>query len=578
MNPGTRTILGTLLRGHRTRLVSLAGVSLAGGLAEAVFLVILTRAAFAITNGKDEIGTLAGVKFSVAGTVLLALALVLFRIGTAVTANALNATLNAQVTRALRQRLARTFLRATWPAQQASRTGQLQELVMNYAHAGASLVGGVSATLIAGGSLVALLALATAVDPIGSLIAIVTLVLLGVLLRPLRRAVHQRARAAADDGMALSLATSEISSLGMVVHVFDVRDAVEQRLTDLQATGVHSSRRLALSRGMVPALYTGLAYLALVGAVALASVWNTATLTSLGAVMLVMLRSLGYGQQLQLAYASMSSAMPHVIDVFAEVERYQANEFIDHGDPVHRVCPLRLDHVSFHYTPGQPVLHDITAEFDRRELVGIVGPSGSGKSTLVQVLLGLRQPVEGRVLADGHDIRTLRHSDWARKVTFVPQAPVLVSGTIAHNIRFYRDGIDDAAVEAAARAAGLHDEVMAFPDGYEHQVGDKGGNLSGGQQQRLCIARALAGHPEVLILDEPTSALDAYSETVVRDTLNRLAEEMTVVVIAHRLSTLDQCHRIMVLQDGRVTAFASPEELRATTNFYTEAMRLTGLG
>ena len=495
----------------------------------------------------------------------------------ALLANWLNAALNAEVTRELRQRLARAFLRASWPAQQQSNSGQLQELISSYAGAGTSLAGGVASSLTAGGSLLAMLAMAAAVDVVGSLIAIGTLVILGVLLRPLRRKVRMRARSAANDGMRLSLATSEISNLGMSVHVFDVRDEVEQRILELQAEGVRSNRRLQVARGLVPALYTGLAYLALVGAVGLASAWNTASLTSLGAVMLVMLRSLGYGQQLQQVYANMSTARPLVSDVFDEIERYAASERTDDGQPVASVTPLRLEHVSFEYTSDVAVLHDVDAEIEPGEMVGIVGPSGSGKSTLVQLLLGLREPTSGRVLAGGLDVRTLRRSEWARKVTFVPQAASLVHGTVAENIRFYRPWITDAQIETAARQAGLHDEIVAFADGYAHQVGDRGGNLSGGQQQRVCIARALAGEPEVLILDEPTSALDAHTETVVRDSLNSLRGRMTVLVIAHRLSTLDQCDRIMVVQDGRLTAFDTPTALRASANFYADALRLSGL-
>lgn len=572
-----RSILNALLGRHRARLGLIALASIAGGLAEAAFLVVLTRAAFAITNGKSEIGTLAGVKFSVAATIALALGLVVFRIAMALLANWLNAALNAEVTRELRQRLARAFLRASWPAQQQSNSGQLQELISSYAGAGTSLAGGVASSLTAGGSLLAMLAMAAAVDVVGSLIAIGTLVILGVLLRPLRRKVRMRARSAANDGMRLSLATSEISNLGMSVHVFDVRDEVEQRILELQAEGVRSNRRLQVARGLVPALYTGLAYLALVGAVGLASAWNTASLTSLGAVMLVMLRSLGYGQQLQQVYANMSTARPLVSDVFDEIERYAASERTDDGQPVASVTPLRLEHVSFEYTSDVAVLHDVDAEIEPGEMVGIVGPSGSGKSTLVQLLLGLREPTSGRVLAGGLDVRTLRRSEWARKVTFVPQAASLVHGTVAENIRFYRPWITDAQIETAARQAGLHDEIVAFADGYAHQVGDRGGNLSGGQQQRVCIARALAGEPEVLILDEPTSALDAHTETVVRDSLNSLRGRMTVLVIAHRLSTLDQCDRIMVVQDGRLTAFDTPTALRASANFYAGALRLSGL-
>lgn len=573
----TKSTMKRLLRGRRRGLVTLGAASLLGGFAEAAFLVVITRAAFAVTNEEEAIGAIGGVTVSVRGTVLLALVLVLVRLGLAILANSLSASLNTTVIRDLRTTLANGFLRSTWPAQQQSRAGALQELVSTYSNAGSVLMSSATSAVTAAFNLVALMAIAVAVDPLGSLIAFGMLGALALGLRPLRTGVRGQARRFTDDNMELAMATSEVSGLGMSVHTFDVRQAVGERVAALLDRSAESTRRLTRLRGLVPAIYTGLAYLALVGAVGLASIWDTASLTSMGAVMLVMLRSLSYGQQLQVSYSGIASTTPQVSDVFTEIDRFVANEFVDHGDPVERVCPITLADVSFEYQENERVLHHVTAVIAPREMVGIVGPSGSGKTTLVQLLLGLRQPTGGTVLAAGRPISRLRHSEWAKRVTFVPQAAALISGTIAENIRFYRAGITDDQVRAAAELAGLADEISAFPGGYDHQVGDKGGRLSGGQQQRLCIARALVGEPELMILDEPTSALDAVTESKVRDTLNGLRTRMAVVVIAHRLSTLEQCDRIMIIQDGRIAAFDTPEALRQSTNFFTEALHHSGL-
>lgn len=573
----SRPTISELIKGHRQLVWLLAVTSLIGGIAEAVFLVTLTRAAFAITAGKTDIYVLASRRLSVGLTLLLSVGLVLVRIAMAAAANWYSARLNSDVTMQLRQRLSSAFLRSTWAAQQGSPAGRLQELVSSYSGAGAALLASFCTGVVASFTLFSLLASAAAVDPIGSLVAVGALAVLGIALRPLRNRIQVHARRANRDGMALAMATGEVAGLGIEVHVFDVRDAVDRRVASLLSAGAASTRRLNVVRGLVPSIYTGLAYLALVGAIALASVWNEASLTSLGAVMLVMLRSLSYGQQLQTSYSGVQSALPQVGDVLDEAKRFEAQVFVDAGDHADAVCPLVLDHVSFEYVEGQRVLTDVSAKFHRHEIVGIVGPSGSGKSTLVQLLLGLREPVEGTVLAAGRDIRTLAHSSWAQRVTFVPQSPVLIGGTIADNVRFYRTGVTDEAIERAARRAGLHDEIVAFPLGYQHQVGDRGGNLSGGQQQRLCIARALVAEPELIILDEPTSALDAKSETLVRDTLGELRAQMCVVVIAHRLSTIDDCDRIMIIQHGGIAAFDTPQRLRESENFYSEAMRFSGL-
>jgi ABC-type multidrug transport system fused ATPase/permease subunit len=377
--------------------------------------------------------------------------------------------------------------------------------------------------------------------------------------------------------MDFATSLSEVSQLGMEVHVFRVQDEADRQVQNLIERNARVNERLSFLRGMVPAIYTGLAYLALVGALAVVAASDTASLTSLGAVMLVMLRSLSYGQAAQTSVASIISTLPYLDTYEARLQEYRTAKVVDHGAPVDQIGTLELVDVSFSYVPGQPVLHHISATIPPREIVGIIGPSGSGKSTLVQLLLDLRQPTEGRVLSDGRDVRTLSREQWARKVTFVPQQAHLIRGSIADNIRFLRPGVSDEDVERAARLAHLHDDVKAFPEGYQRDVGERGGHLSGGQQQRLCIARALVEQPDVLILDEPTSSLDVRSESLIRRTLDELRSRMTVIIIAHRLSTLDICDRIMVIQDGELKAFDTPANLEQSSDFYREALVLSGL-
>jgi len=387
-----------------------------------------------------------------------------------------------------------------------------------------------------------------------------------------------RSSEASATNMAFATGMGEMANLGLELQVFGVQDPVEQRVHRLIDDGSSSAYRLGVARGLVPSLYTGLAYLVLVIALGLATLSKSASLTSLGAVMLVMLRSLSYGQQIQVSVASIASVRPYVVELADEIDSYRAAAVVDDGAAVGAVGPLQLDGVTFEYHVGQPTLSGLSATIQPCEVVGVIGPSGSGKTTLVQLLLGLRRPTSGRVLADGRDISTFARSEWVRKVTFVPQSPRMVRGTIADNIRFFREGITDAEVERAAKLAHLHDDVLGFPDGYGRDVGEGGGQLSGGQQQRLCIARALVESPDVLILDEPTSSLDVRSEALVRETLGELRKRMTIIVIAHRMSTLETCDRIMVIQHGVLKAFDTPQRLQAESAFYREALVLSGLG
>jgi ABC-type multidrug transport system fused ATPase/permease subunit len=377
--------------------------------------------------------------------------------------------------------------------------------------------------------------------------------------------------------MEFATSLSEISQLGMEMHVFNVQPQTERRVAELIKADAHATERLTFLRGMIPNVYTGLAYLALVGGLAVVASLDSANITSVGAVMLVMLRSLSYGQALQTASATINATSPFLDALGEELARYRSAAIVDHGLPVGRVGRLALVDATFEYATDTPVLHSLNLEIEEHEVVGIVGPSGSGKSTLVQLLLALRDPTSGRVLADGRDIREFSRSEWARKVTFVPQQAHLIAGTVADNIRFLREDVTQEMIEEASRLANLHDDVEGFAEGYERQVGEQGSHLSGGQQQRLIIARALVEDPDVLILDEPTSALDVRSEHLIRQTLNTLREKMTIIIVAHRLSTLEICDRIMVIQDGELRGFDTPENLEKTSDFYREALILSGM-
>ncbi|MFN7149503.1 MAG: ATP-binding cassette domain-containing protein, partial [Microthrixaceae bacterium] len=238
---------------------------------------------------------------------------------------------------------------------------------------------------------------------------------------------------------------------------------------------------------------------------------------------------------------------------------------------------IRFQDVSYSYDGRVDALSGVSFDVAVGEAVGLIGPSGSGKSTLIQMLLRLRHPATGTYLVDGVDVAEIDEDSWFSQIAFVPQDSRVFDDTIAENIRFFRDGVSRADIEAAARRAHVHDEIVAMPDGYDTVLGSRGGSLSGGQRQRVAIARALVTDPSMLVLDEPTSALDMRSESLVHETLSELKGSVTLFVIAHRLSTLNTCDRIMVMGDGRLQAFGDRSALEADNDFYREALRLSAI-
>jgi subfamily B ATP-binding cassette protein MsbA len=231
---------------------------------------------------------------------------------------------------------------------------------------------------------------------------------------------------------------------------------------------------------------------------------------------------------------------------------------------------IAFEHVTFGYDPTAPVLRDITFTINPGQTVGIVGPTGSGKSTLVSLIPRFRDPDAGRITIDGVNIGDYKLYGLRSQIGFVLQDTVLLRGTVRDNIAFGRPDATEDDIIAAAKLANAHEFITRMPDGYDSLIGDRGMTLSGGQRQRIGIARALIRDNPILILDEPTAALDAEFEHLVTEALERLMEGRTVIKIAHRLSTLRDADKIIVIADGAVAEDGTHHELLQLDGVYAQ--------
>jgi ATP-binding cassette subfamily B protein len=274
-----------------------------------------------------------------------------------------------------------------------------------------------------------------------------------------------------------------------------------------------------------------------------------------------------------------AGAAERLLDLMAEVPEIAAP-----ADPLPLPVPatgaVRFENVSFAYpsAPDRLVLADFTLDVRPGETVALVGPSGAGKSTVFQLLLRLHDPRTGRVMLDGVDLRAADPAEVRARMALVPQDPVVFAADAADNIRYGRDGADDATVKSAAATAAAADFIEALPNGYATFLGARGIRLSGGQRQRLAIARAVLRDPPLLLLDEATSALDAENERMVQEALARVARGRTTIVIAHRLATVLSADRIIVMDQGKVVASGTHAELVAAGGLYARLAELQFAG
>jgi ABC-type multidrug transport system fused ATPase/permease subunit len=470
-----------------------------------------------------------------------------------------------------RENLVAEYLHTDYPIQATERLGTLTTL-LGYATGGSIALGAIVSALEAGLTILIFVSGAILIDYRAALLLIATLVVISVFLRP----IMGRSRSYSKQLSAMSVdygrEVTETTRMAREVRVFYAIGPIGQRMTAISRRIAKARQKAAFVSSTTAPAYQYIGLLMIVAALGVAQSIHGLDFAKFGVIALLLLRSMTFGQQLQSARQSFVASMPYVDELEQMRTVYQTHAMTDGTVTLEGLERLDLDGVSYSYDGEADALSNVTVSFDVGEVVGIVGPSGSGKSTLSQLILRLREPTSGRILVNDTASTDYTLASWYRHVSLVPQDPRLLHATVSENIAFLDETITRDAVVAAARAANVHEVIESLEHGYDTLIGPAFRDLSGGQIQRIGIARALARGAKVLVLDEPTSALDVNSEAIIQTTLEGMRGHATVLIIAHRLSTLSICDRILVLCEGRVETMGTLADVSHRSAFFRRAI------
>ncbi len=556
-----------LIRTERASLVGTVIATAVATLCEAGFLVLVTRAGISLANASREIVLFDDRSVDILEAVALAVGLVTVRFLASVASSAFSARSVARSTIRLRSEFVTAYLASAWDLKNAMAPGRVQQLLSNYTRTAVNVVSATARGLTALISLLSLFAVAVVIQPAITLLGSALVAILGFAMLPLRRRVQRAAATAANEQVRFGTRVHELESMALEIEVYGVSDAASERVRDDAQSAAVALGRSQFLQLLVPPAYQLIAYGAMLALLTVGASSSFEDVGTIGAVLVLLLRCLGYGQAFQVARTQFTHA-----DVFAtmladEIEGFRTATA--HHGTLAGTEPVGVEAQGLRYAYGQEsmsglgsteeqlrALDEIDFSIPSGSTCAVIGPSGSGKSTLTQILTGLR-PSDGALTVDGVRVDDADPGWWSSHIAFVPQESQLLTGTVADNVRFLRPSITDDDIERACRLAGVHDEVMAM-GGYDASVGEQGSALSGGQRQRLCIARAFAGSPRLLVLDEATSALDAESERRVLASIDDLGEDTTVIAITHRPALLDISDQVIALEDGKVAYTGSP--------------------
>jgi ABC-type multidrug transport system fused ATPase/permease subunit len=410
------------------------------------------------------------------------------------------------------------------------------------------------------------------VDLVSVAVIIAVMSVLALALRPVNRIAERLSSLQARLNVTSNQELSTITMTAREIRVFGVGRAAGAMFR----AAARDQRQARLRADMVSALtspvFRTAGLLLIVAMIFSSAEREDVEITAVGLVAVLLYRSFTYGTMLVSTHQKLVQLVPVLDQLEHGLERLVNNPVRAGKREIDKFEHAEFRDVSYKY-PGShdPALVDFSARINAGEVVGVVGPSGAGKSTMAELLVSLRRPQAGLFELNGINATELTERNRSRTITLVSQSVPLVPGSLRDNVRFFRE-LDEGAIDRAIESAGLGEVIAGMPNGADSLIGPGARAVSGGQAQRIGIARALAAEPGLIVLDEPTSALDATAEAIVTDLIGSLRGSVAVVVIAHRLTTLRHCDRVLVVEDGAKTGEGSFAAVAQSNAFLKNAV------
>lgn len=468
-----------------------------------------------------------------------------------------------------RQELFQHVLRSDWPHLLTQKIGHLSTVILDDVNSGSSLLIGISITILFATSLITYAIVAFSISVPITLVTFAIGITLFLILMPFFKKIRQLSK----DGTIINKIVAHhvnqhlqgaktVKAMAVEGGVLKKSDMFFNRLRDVRF-------QIYKYKSIMGAFLEPLTLAVIIPIFVLSYRSPSFNIASFAAILYLVQKMFSFMQSIQIRLSLINEDAPRLMEVLKNLEEARLYKEKSRGEAVFSFrSEIEFRDVVFGYNERRAVLSCVSFSIKKGETVGLIGPSGSGKTTLVDLILRLFEPASGRITIDGKEISKFGLADWRTQIGYVSQDIFLLNDTIENNIKFYNQAIEQNDIADAAKKANIYEFIIQQPEQFKTIVGERGLQLSVGQRQRIVLARVLASKPEILILDEATSALDNESEAAIQEAIGNLRGKVTIVMIAHRLTTVMNTDRIFVLDHGKIIEEGRPEVLLKNPDSY----------